>query len=288
MRERIVWDPDGSIRAVLVAEWADLQVWRVLHGNRQIRLEMWSPSDPLSMSEALSTIGNTDRLFFTGPPLHPPPYILSFVSLSDACHYEKDRRVIDQLRWLLHHLGVLDWYQPVCARFSPSHDPAIAWFRDLNASKAVAVDLDRRMCHDRMRLDRVHLFDHDAKEWSKLILEPEPFRVDISWDPWRNFKFSSTLSVALWDGSSTQERMPDQDSFSSFLDFLSSPGLESPGRTLIFSDQQKAREWFESRLVPGQLSISEEEVEMFQLLGEPLPYLWSEEDLSSWAMSLTS
>lgn len=287
--EKVLQNPDGSVRAVLVAEWEDLRVWRILHGNRMIRLEMWNPSDPISMSEALSTIGNTDRFLFSGPPAHSHPYTVAFVSLSDACHFGRDRRVIDQMRWLLHRMGVLEWYQPVCANFSPSFDPAITWFRDLEASKAMAADLDRRMRHDRMRLDRVHLFDHDAKEWSKSIFGTESIQLDISWDPWRNFRFSPTLVVRLWDhGHASRERMPDQDSFSSCLDLLFSLSERRSESLIVFADRQKAREWFESRLVPGQLSISEEEVEMFQLLGEPLPYLWSEEDLSSWAMSLTS
>lgn len=125
-------------------------------------------------------------------------------------------------------------------------------------------------------------FIEEVANWAKSIFEPSKFvYADITWNPWSHFRFSSFLSIRGWDGRTVRDKMPEQKSLSSCLDMLSS----SSGSLMVFADQQKAREWFESRLIPGQFSISEEEVEMFKLLGEPLPYLWLEEDLSSWAMS---
>lgn len=42
--------------------------------------------------------------------------------------------------------------------------------------------------------------------------------------------------------------------------------------------------WFEAHTYPGRLTIGDDEVEIFRMLGEDLPYLWLEPKLRAWAL----
>ncbi len=57
--------------------------------------------------------------------------------------------------------------------------------------------------------------------------------------------------------------------------------METQG-LLVFPPDEFER-WFEGHTLVGELSISREEVEVLDLLGEALPYLWSAERLRAWA-----
>lgn len=93
---------------------------------------------------------------------------------------------------------------------------------------------------------------------------------EMCYEIMRNNRRGSFVHVDDWSGHSV----------SALLRWLSDPTTHLQWSVL---DEAGFESWFQQATSPGELSLPSEEIDIYELTGEPLPYVWNNRLLSVWA-----
>lgn len=292
-----VLDHNGAVSQVRVARWADgVEVWRTVLKEQESKLFFdFRPSSD-EFSEIFSQIGLYSSFsIFNG-------------RISSAPTSREWDEMVPYLRWLLNELGIFERSKtPLSFNSSSVADPFVAWFRDFDAAIIEARILDKKLSWVKNAMKSIPGttlsgvakeigVDADLVSQLEIFAESllEPAWVYLDWPKLMGrgeLHFGVRRSNAGMGGSVGRKSDPgghyvglvdrsqrQADSLVELISCLSQPGSVS----LIFSSRDEADVWFDENEKKGTLAFSEE-MEVFKILDEPLPYVLPNKAFSQWA-----
>lgn len=257
--------PEDRVLRVRVASFPsplglpDLDLWRF------VRRASGSAFDRvrLTFRRALPGGGDQGQWYYRTLEL---PGLYVDVDFDSAAEVE----VVRAMRWAAPLLGLVDGKKgpllgPLLRDGRDAVDPYLGRFRgrtieevlaDAEAVDARLQEGDADLVFDRgMRLSRRKTGDSSGPWWTWTVYEPwtdQPLGSVTS--------FGSVASVVRW-----------------MMDLRAHPSF------VVLPAEELDRWWSENSRA-GKLSVSEDELEVYRVLGERLPYLWPADEVSRWAI----
>lgn len=223
-----------------------------------------------------------------------PQTLLGKIRLSSSTRPEESVSR-DKLRWLMVRMGMIRPGAspiPESSTIAERNNPYIGRFkgRTLDEVRADAADVDlwlSRQPEKHLEPIRIGspLFADRTELWRSFVEEERqthstiPARFRYDWALYRQTGEDSLQRVVTTGGRTLASLIPffmDRESA-----WKENKPMHPSWRVLPLDD---AEQWWRDHSTEGQLTIGADEVEVLQLLGEALPWFWSPERVSLWAI----
>jgi hypothetical protein len=298
------FDTDGRLLQVCVANWTDgSQIWRDILSSRKEEVVFE---------------------FRKGPYDHSTSYIISQVGLFPTFSVKEGRfystsgirkewaDMAPYIRWFSNELGFFRWPStPMSLHELSESDPFVAWFVDIDASLSEARALDEKLSRIKSVMNdsppgiTVKKAAEEIGEDSDLveqILHFSDSMLEPAWvvPDWSKLAGRGRLSFSVrrpnhsYSGGNVGRKRHPGVAYSDLLTVVEAPSLvdfiatlskmTTSSAVLIFRDRGDADDWFRSNSIKGVFTIPEEEIEVFKILDETIPYLLPNDEFSLWVM----
>lgn len=298
------FDSDGKLLQACVAKWADgTQVWRDILKTREeeVVLEFRKGPHDSSTSYIISQVGLFPSFSIKGGKFHSMPGIRS-----------EWEGMAPYVRWLSNELGFFRFPNtPMMMSELSESDPFVSWFVDIDSAFSDARVLDKKLARVKAAMKdgppgiTVKNAAEEIGEDSDLVEQIFHFAdclLEPSWvvPSWKRLAGTGRLSFSVRrtnharsGGAIGRKRHPEA-AYSDLLTLEEAPSLvdliltlskmTTSSAVLVFRDRGDADEWFRSHSIKGEFTIPEEEIEVFKILDETLPYLLPNDEFSLWVM----
>lgn|GEM_PF-5363937 len=300
---------DGKIQEVRVATWPDgSELWRVLMEFPNLDIQQYQFRTMTHILETRWTQRDRDGAgmgYGFGFSMDAAGTKISSAPEDSKVWAEGVRH----LRWFFDQIGVVPLgTSPLHPRYPV--DPVVGRFRDLSSALEEARQIDDVLYRIRVRLSYETTrksgatFASVADEmfldgWNEVIDRVRAFyesllekglRLELVEDHEFFVRGIPKVRMMRWRTDTGQwatvtdllSRHNAQPTMLRFIVWLKNPPSH-PG-VVVLSDGSHFDDWFRENTYRGRLSISDEEAELFALLGEKLPFLWGPEALGAWAL----
>ncbi len=262
--------PDRSVKdrilSILVAEWSDgFELWRTIQPYQSYSYQGPLFDDHLLFDLVHPLISQTGKM----QNIYETP-VGERMKIETPSRFDKKKygNLLDKIRWALWRLGLIEeGASPLPQSMRPTNDnPWIGRFKGWTEDEVFA---------DAKRLEQLFFLKGlPLSIGEELFADGTEVQLasvssgQILFQLWRPVGRRGTFQAA-------EKILPDLPSFVEWV-------MRKTKSTIVLP-RSEAIEWWDAHCERGELTVPDEELEVLEMLGEPLPYVWEAERLAEWA-----